>query len=347
MAVHRTVRLGRSEMYVTAVGFGGIPIQRVTDTEAIRVIRRALDGGMNWIDTANAYGTSEERIGRAIAGYDRGSIFLFTKGQARRPDDLACQIELSLKRLATDYLDLYQFHLVPDADTWARMQDEGALELLRSYRRRGIVRHIGASAHTVEGAKAVLGTPDIEVLQYPFNFIVEAEGLEVLEACRRADVGFVAMKAFAGGVLGSAPACIRFLLQFPDVAADPGFEREGEVREVLALWRESAPLSAADLQTIERLKATLGTRFCRRCGYCSPCPEGVQIITLMTMDSLVRRFPLGELQGETAWIGQAARSAAACTRCGQCEERCPYKLPIVDGVQEGARIWREAVGAVD
>jgi predicted aldo/keto reductase-like oxidoreductase len=342
-----SVRLGRSEMQVTAVGFGGIPIQRVSEQEAARVVRAALDGGMNWIDTANSYGSSEERIGRAVAGYDRGTFHLFTKGHGKQPEELSRQIELSLERLRTDYLDLYQFHLVPDPATWKRMEEDGALELLRSYRSRGVIRHIGASAHTVEAALAVLAHPDIEVLQYPFNFIVEAEGREVLEACRRADVGFVAMKAFAGGVLESASACIRFLLQYPDVAADPGFEGEHEVREVLELWQEAAPLSAADRKTIDHLRRSLGTRFCRRCGYCSPCPEGVQIIPLMTMDSLVRRFPADALWGESAWIAQAGRSVEACIRCGQCEERCPYKLPIMDGIRDGARIWREAVGAVE
>jgi predicted aldo/keto reductase-like oxidoreductase len=334
-------------MRVTAVGFGGIPIQRVSEAEAVRVVRCALDGGMNWIDTANAYGNSEERIGRAIAGYDRKSILLFTKGQAKSPEELTRQIELSLERLGTDYLDLYQFHLVPDAETWKRMIDEGNLELVRSYRDRGTIRHIGASAHTVEGARAVLAHPDIEVLQYPFNFIVEQESLEVLQACRQADAGFIAMKAFAGGVLESASACIRFLLQYPEVAADPGFEREEEVREVLDLWREAAPLSGDDQVTIDRLKGTLGTRFCRRCGYCSPCPEKVQIIPLMTMDSLVRRFPPEALDGQNAWIGRAARTAELCVECGECEERCPYKLPIIEGIQEGARIWREAVGVAD
>jgi len=331
-------------MRVTAVGFGGIPIQRVSEAEAVRVVRCALDGGMNWIDTANAYGTSEERIGRALEGYDRAKLLLFTKGQAKRPDELERQIELSLRVLRTDYLDLFQFHLVPDAATWGEMQANGTVEVVRSHRAQGTIRHVGASAHTLEGARAVLAHPDIEVLQYPLNFVVEEEGLEVLEACRQVDAGFIAMKAFAGGVLESAPACIRFLLQYPEVAIDPGFERPEEVREVLALWRESAPLSEEDRQLIRRLREELGTRFCRRCGYCSPCPEGVQIIPLMTMDSLIRRFPEEALIGD-AWIAEAGRSAELCTACGQCEERCPYKLSIIDGIREGARLWRQAAGA--
>lgn len=339
-----SVRLGRSEMHVTAVGFGGIPIQRVSEAEAVRVVRRALDGGINWIDTANGYGTSEERIGRALDGYDRRRVLLFTKSQARRPGELGRQIELSLERLRTGYLDLFQFHLVPDADTWQEMLGNGAMEVVRSYRERGTIRHVGASAHTPEAALAVLGHPEVEILQYPFNFIVEREGLEVLEACRRADIGFIAMKPFAGGVLSSASACIRFLLQHPAVATDPGFERPEEVDEVLGLWREAAPLSEADRTLIARMQEELGTRFCRRCGYCSPCPQGVEIIPLMTMDSLIRRFPASALTGD-GWIAGAARSAGACTECGQCEQRCPYQLPIIDGIQEGARLWRESVRA--
>jgi len=344
MSESRTVLLGRSGMRVTAFGFGGIPIQRLSEAEAIRLVRHALDSGINWIDTANSYGTSEHRIGRALEGCDRGRVYLFTKGQAREPAALEGQLELSLERLGTDYLDLYQFHLVTDEKAWQTMIDNGTVGLIRSYRDRGVVRHIGASAHTIEGAKAVLRDPDIEVLQYPFNFIVAEEALPILEACREREVGFIAMKPFAGGVLENASACVRFLMQYPGAAADPGFERPEEVDEVLALWREDAPLSAQDRQAIHRLQEELGSRFCRRCGYCSPCPEGVQIVSLMTMDSLIRRFPAEALDGKGAWIGEAARSGESCIECGQCEERCPYKLPIIEGIREGARLWRLAAG---
>jgi len=337
------VRLGKSGLHVTKIGFGGIPIQRLSEEETVRLVRHALSGGLNWIDTANAYGTSEQRLGKAIKAFDRSSLFLFTKGTARDPDGLRRQIELSLKRLQTETIDLYQFHLVPSREMWNTMMENGTFEVVREYRDQGVIRHIGASAHARDAALSVIEHPEIEVLQYPFNFIVEAEGLEIIEACRRRDVGFIAMKPFGGGALHDASACIRFLLGIADIAADPGFEKIEEVDEVLDLWKEGLSLSSADRRTIERLRSELGTRFCRRCGYCSPCPQGVNIIQLMTMDTLVRRFPKESLPA--GWIAEAARSVDNCIECGECEPKCPYELPIIEGIRRGAEVYREALQA--
>jgi predicted aldo/keto reductase-like oxidoreductase len=335
------IRLGKSGLQVTRIGFGGIPIQRPGEEESIRVLRSALEAGINWIDTAFGYGSSEERIGRAVAEFPRRELYIFTKGPGRDPKTLGEQIESSFARLKIDVIDLYQFHIVPSREVWHQMQDNGSFDLVRSLRRQGAIRHIGASAHTREAALAVLEHPEIEVLQYPFNFIVEEEGREILELCRQRDVGFIAMKPFAGGALADASACIRFLLQFPGLVTDPGFETLEEVAEVTALARENAPLSPRDRDTILRLRRELGTRFCRRCGYCSPCPQGVQIIPLMTMDSFIRRFPRDRL--DSGWSGEARASLENCNECGSCEERCPYKLPVREQIREGARALEKAL----
>jgi predicted aldo/keto reductase-like oxidoreductase len=329
-----TVRLGKSNLQVTRIGFGGIPIQRLSEEQSIRVIQRALDGGFNWIDTANGYGNSEERIGKAIKSYNRSDVLLFTKGGACKPEELRQQIELSLKRLQCEYIDLYQFHFVRDPETWKAIRDNGALDLAREYRRSGRIHHIGASAHTREAALAVVEHPEIEVLQYPFNFIVEEEGLEIIEACRQHDTGFIAMKPFGGGVLQSASLCIRFILSVPDIVADPGFEHIEEVEEVLSLWKENTALSDENWKAIEQLRKELGTRFCRRCGYCSPCPHEVQIVTLMTLESLIKRFPVERLSED--WIARAGESVTNCIECGECEEKCPYNLPIMEEIRKGA-----------
>jgi predicted aldo/keto reductase-like oxidoreductase len=344
MSYNMTITLGKSGLRVSRIGFGSIPIQRLSEARAIRVLRRALDGGLNWIDTANAYGTSEERIGKAIRKYPREEVLLFTKGPGRGPAALTEQVELSLRRLQTSYVDLYQFHNVPDAQTWREMLEAGAMDTLRGYRERGKIRHIGASAHTREAALAIIEHPEIEVLQYPFNFIVREEGTEILEACRRRNIGFIAMKPFGGGALGSAPACIRFVLSTPAVAADPGFEHMEEVDEVLALWKEGLPLSAEDKRLIGALRTELGTRFCRRCGYCSPCPHGVEIISLMTMETLVKRFPVHRLSEH--WIAGAGQSLENCIECGQCEQKCPYKLPIMTEIRRGAAVLHEAMQGI-
>jgi len=344
MSITNTIRLGKSELQVTRIGFGGIPIQRLSEGQTIRVLHRAIDGGLNWIDTANGYGTSEERIGKAIKKYARSDVLVFTKGMGRDPETLREQIELSFERLQTEYIDLYQFHNVLSPELWQAMEGNGAFDVVREYRDRGMIRHIGASAHTRESALAVVEHPEIEVLQYPFNFIVEEEGMEIVEACRKKDIGFIAMKPFGGGALQDAPSCIRFLLSVPDVAADPGFEHIEEVDEVLSLWKEGAPLSEENKRTIEGLRQELGTRFCRRCGYCSPCPHGVQIISLMTMETLVKRFPVDRLSED--WIAGAGGSLENCIECGECEEKCPYDLPIMEGIRRGAEALERALQAI-
>lgn len=328
-------------MEVTRIGFGGIPIQRLSEQQAVQVIRRAIDGGLNWIDTANDYGNSEQRIGKAIKKYPRSEVLVFTKGMGRDPEVLREQIELSFERLQTDYVDLYQFHIVPDHETWRTMLDNGAFDLVREYRDKGRIRHIGASAHSRAAARAVIEHPEIEVLQFPFNFIVEDEGRQLVETCRAKDVGFIAMKPLGGGALQDASACIRYLLAIPGIAADPGFEHIEEVEEILSLWNEGAGLSEENRRSIERIRGELGTRFCRRCGYCQPCPQGVQIVTLMTMETLVKRFPVDRLSEN--WIAGAAESVAECIECGDCEEKCPYKLSIMEEIRRGADAFQRAL----
>jgi predicted aldo/keto reductase-like oxidoreductase len=319
MMSSKTIRLGKSGLEVTRVGFGGIPIQRLSEQQAVKVLQRALDGGFNWIDTANDYGNSEVRIGKAIKKYPRSEVLVFTKGGGRDPKALRGQIELSFERLQTDYIDLYQFHNVLDPQIWQIMLENGAFDLVREYREKGRIRHIGASAHTRDAARAVIEHPEIEVLQFPFNFIVEDQGRELVDACRRKDIGFIAMKPLGGGALEDASAC--------------------------TLWKEEAVLSEENRQTIARLRRELGTRFCRRCGYCLPCPQDVQIVSLMTMETLVKRFPADRLSEE--WIAGAAESIDKCIECGECEEKCPYKLSIIEEIHRGADVYQRALrGAV-
>jgi predicted aldo/keto reductase-like oxidoreductase len=334
----KRIRLGKSGMEVSRVGFGGIPLQRLGEADAVRVIQAGVDGGIDWIDTAHGYGTSEERFGKALARYERSRVRIFTKGPAKDPEAARAQLRSSLERLRTPYLDLYQFHLVPSAEAWRTMKQNGTVDVILQARARGEVRHLGVSAHNPDTALALVEDPLVEVIQWPFNFMVEDEGRKVLEACRRRDVGFIAMKPFGGGMLDNAAACVRFLLQFADVALDPGFERAEEIVEVLSLAGEEergrVEPTAADRTVMERLKGELGTRFCHRCGYCSPCPQGVSIVPLMTMESLIRRFTREQVT--SGWAKDAAASAARCTECGACEKKCPYDLPIRKGIREGA-----------
>jgi len=249
---------------------------------------------------------------------------------------------LSLKRLQTDYIELYQFHFVHSPEEWQRLNNNGTVETVLKYKRRGVIRHIGVSAHSVEAAFAVIKHPDIEVLQFPFNFIAEDNGLKVPIKSRERSVGFIGMKPFAGGELSNAEVCVHYLKGFTDVAIDPGFEKMAEMEEIIKLCGDGELLTDFDLSEIEKLRAILGTRFCRSCGYCTPCPNGVEIITLMTMGSLIKRFPLERIKN--GWAAEDASRVDMCTECGECEEKCPYNLPVMQGIRKGAQLFNELIG---
>jgi len=328
----RKVVLGRTGMEVSAIGFGGIPIQRVSEEEAVRVVRKALDLGIDWIDTANGYSVSEERIGKALKGYDRKRIRLFTKTGSREPAEIRAHIELSLKRLQTDYLDCVQFHGVSDMAAWEKIQSNGSMDVLRELKRKGIVRSIGISSHTLAPALAEMDHPDIEILQFPFNFIAHDISIKVLDKAREKGIGIIAMKPFGGGMIPHVDICLRYLLQFPDIAPDPGFETVEEVEQVVRLAEKITAFTDEDRIKIEQAMAELGPRFCRRCEYCGPCPRKVAIVPIMTMQSMLKRLPRQSIIN--GWVGGAVKSHDACTECGECEKKCPYHLPIIDMMKE-------------
>jgi predicted aldo/keto reductase-like oxidoreductase len=338
----RKVVLGRTGMSVSAVGFGGIPIQRVTEDEAVRVVRRALDLGIDWIDTANGYSVSEERIGKALKGYDRSKVRIFTKSGSRDPAEMRSHIELSLARLQTGYLDCFQFHGVSDMRSWDKIQAEGCMETALEMRRKGLIRHIGISSHTLAPALAEMDHPEIEILQFPFNFISHDISIKVLEKAREKKVGIVAMKPFGGGLIPHIDVCLRYLLQFPDVAPDPGFEKTGEVEEVVRLVETIGAFTDEDRARIGKAMEELGPRFCRRCEYCGPCPRKVAIVPIMTLESVLKRLPRQSIL--SGWIVGAVKSHDECTECGECEKKCPYNLPIIEMMKEKIGKFRAFAG---
>ena len=332
------VRLGKSGMKVTKVGFGGIPIQRLTEEDAISVVRRALDLGIDWIDTANGYTVSEGIIGKAIKGYDREKLKIFTKSGAKEFEELESHINLSFQRLQVDYIDLFQFHNVSTPEHLAGLHQKGLLDLVKEYKEKGLIRHIGASSHTIENLTKIVEIPEIEVIQFPFNFIVEDLGRKALDLAKEKDLGFIAMKPFGGGALDNADLCVRFLMQFPNLVLDPGFEAVEQVEEVVRIAKTGAPLTADDKKKMHDISKAVGRNFCRRCQYCMPCSQGVNIVSLMTMESALKRLPKEKIID--TWR-KAAESQKACIECGVCETRCPYKLPIMERIKYGAKICRD------
>ncbi len=320
------VRLGKTGLEVSRIAFGGIPIQRLTESEAVRVVHHCIDLGVNLLDTANGYTTSEERRGKAIAGR-RDQVIMATKTGARDRDGAVGHLELSLTRLGTDDIDLWQFHGVSTFEELDQVLDPGgAMEAALEAREAGKIRHIGITSHSLDVALKATASGHFETMQFPFHVVTSEPSDELIPLARRHDVGFIAMKPMAGGMLDNARIAIKYLLQFEDVVPDPGIETPAEIDEIVGIANGPLELSAEERRQMERTRADLGTRFCRRCQYGEPCPEGVPSSVMMNLPSFHKRFPPDRFFG--GWLAEAVDQARNCVECGECEEKCPYGLAI-------------------
>jgi predicted aldo/keto reductase-like oxidoreductase len=333
-----TVRLGKTNLKVSRIGMGGIPIQRPTEAEAIKVVRRALDLGVNWIDTALGYGTSEERIGKAIADR-RDQVIVATKTWVRDKATALEQLEQSLKNLNTDYIDIWQFHNVGDMENYRQILDPGgAMEAAQEALQAGKVRHIGFSSHSLDVALEMVRSDLFETVQFPFNFMVNEIAEKLIPLTQEHDVGFIAMKPLGGGGRLDVTLAIKFLLQFETIVPDPGIQKVEEIEEVVDIVNGSWKLTEQDWQEIEHVRATLGTRFCRWCEYCAPCPQGVWISVLMNLPSGIK------VRGLEQWLAgsinvRAVETGKNCIQCGECEAKCPYHLPIREMIAENIAFY--------
>lgn len=335
------VRLGKSELMVSRIGFGGIPIQRLTEDDAVIVLQKCMDLGVTFIDTANNYTTSEARIGKAIQGR-RKDLILATKTIARTKESVEANLAQSLKMFGTDYIDLYQFHNVNDPKSLERVLDpNGPMGVIEKAMKEGTVKHLGVTCHAIDAAKEAVKVSRFETIMFPFNFIASEPGLELLELARKHDVGFIAMKPLSGGMLTNARLSFKYLLQFPEVVPVVGIEKPGEIEEIVQLLGKSWKLTTAEKTEMQRLKEALGTRFCRRCDYCQPCTVGIPISTVMVAHSFAKRMPPERIFG-AGMIVEAMKKATACSDCGECETRCPYNLPIREIIQERMKWFEEA-----
>jgi predicted aldo/keto reductase-like oxidoreductase len=339
----KTVRLGKTGLEVFRVGMGGIPIQRPSFDEAVRVIQRALDLGISLIDSSLGYGDSEERIGKALVGR-REQVIIATKGGWRdKAAALEC-IERSLKRLNTDYIDLWQFHGVNTLEGYEGVLGPGgAMEGAQEALRAGKILHIGLSSHSPDVAKQAVVSGHFETIQFPFNFVARELAEELAPLARKHDVGFIAMKPFAGGMLRKASLAIKYLLQFEHVVPIPGIERAAEIEEIVEIVEQGQwELTPQERQEIKETRERVGTRFCRRCRYCMPCAQGVEIQSLMTLPLLWELWPPALFFSERSIGGFAARtvqSAENCIQCGECEAKCPYELPIREMIVENLAFY--------
>lgn len=335
-------RLGKTNIESFPIAFGGIPIQRVNEEEAVKVIRRAIDLGINFIDTARAYSDSEIKIGKALRGIGK-KVYLSSKSFERTKDGIYADIKVSLKNLGVDKIDVYHIHGINDRETLTKvLSPDGAYYGLLKAKEEGLIDFIAASTHNVDIARDLILTEKFDVLQVCYNFIEREIEEKVLPLAREKDIGIIAMKPMGGGVVPNPTLSLKFVLQNDFVLPDPGMESLKEVEENVKLAIEKPPLTEEDLREIERIKEEMGKSFCRRCDYCQPCPQGIAISTIIRANSFIKRFPKENLREK--WFYDVYLKAQTCTRCGTCLSRCPYNLPIPDLIEENVSLLKEYLG---
>lgn len=325
--------LGKTGLKISRIGFGGIPIQRIDAAGTKKLMHQLVDAGVNYIDTARAYTVSEEFLGEALEGI-RQHFILATKSMGRTKDAMAADIDLSLQKLRTDYIDLYQIHNPSAADLDTVLAPGGALEALQEAVAAGKIGHIGITLHSAALFERALEFDWVETIMFPYN-IVETQGEELIRACAEKNIGFIAMKPLAGGAIEDATLAMRFIAANDAVSVViPGMADPKELEENIAAIRNTAPLSPEEQTKMAEIRQTLGTHFCRRCNYCAPCAVGIPISTVFLLEGYLSRYGL-EGWAHTRYSG-LAQKASACIGCGVCETRCPYELPIREMLRTAA-----------
>ena len=314
------VRLGKTELYVTKNGFGALPVQRVGMEEAAQILRRAYEGGINYFDTARFYTDSEEKIGYAL-GDVREKIIISSKTMATTVEGFWADLNTSLSLLGTHYIDIYQFH--NPAFCPKPGDGTGLYEAMLEAKAKGMIRHIGITNHRLAVAEEAVKSGLYETLQFPFSYLASDKEEALVRLCEEHDVGFICMKALAGGLITRSDVAYAYLAQYP-VAPIWGIQRESELDEFLSYNDNPPTLTEERLAYIEEERRSLAGDFCRGCGYCMPCPAGIEINNCARMSLLLRRSPAA-LQLTPA-VQEKMKKIENCLDCGQCKSRCPYGL---------------------
>ncbi len=326
--------LGGTGMAVSVIGFGGIPIQRLTSDEAEQVLLGALDRGINFIDTARGYTDSEEKIGRVLKGR-RHQVIIATKATARDQKGMAGELEKSLGNLQTDVIDLYQIHAVESDEQLDQVLGPGgALQALDTARDQGKVRFIGVTGHVHAVLERAVKTGLFDTVQHPFNPL-ETDWLQaVIPAAKERNLGIIGMKPIGGGALDYVSQALRFSLTRGVDLVIPGMDSLDQVMENAAVGEALTELTDEELSLFEKERARLGAHFCRRCGYCMPCQNGLHIPYLLLLQAYYERYDLPEWAADR--LATFEKKYSDCTGCDECRSRCPYNLPVSDLMKKGA-----------
>ena len=330
------VILGSTGIEVEKNAFGALPVQRVKMEDAVKLIRRAYDGGMRFFDTARFYTDSEEKLGEAFDGM-REKVYIATKTGATTAEGFWKDLATSLKNLRTDYVDLYQFH--NPAFCPKPGDGSGLYEAMLEAKEKGMVRHIGITNHRLKIAWEAIESGLYETLQFPFCYLATEKDIELVKACKEKNMGFIAMKALSGGLITNSAAAYAYLAQYDNVLPIWGVQRESELEEFLS-YIENPPVMNEELSAIiEKDRAELLGEFCRGCGYCMPCPVGIEINNAARMSLMLRRAP------SKAWLTESWQAKMKlienCLHCGKCKGKCPYGLDTPTLLEKNYQDYKE------
>lgn len=328
-------KLGNTGLEVGAISFGGIPLQMCEKDEAVKIIHKAIELGVNFFDNSRIYNGSEDLMGEGFVGH-RDKIIIATKSMARDSVTMTKDVELSMKAMKTDYIDLYQMHNVPMADLQKVLGPGGAVEGLLKLKAAGKIGHIGITSHSLDTIKNILDVKEIETIQYPYS-VVERQAEEVFKEAAAKGKGILAMKPLAGGAILDAKGAIRFIYENKNVTCSiPGMMSVEQVIENLSVL-DMPNLTDREKEVLLADAASLGQKFCRRCGYCAPCSAGINIPMCFITEGYYTRYDLKEWA--TDRYSALPATASACTKCGACEPRCPYDLPIRDMLENVKKVF--------
>lgn len=332
----RKATLGNTGIIVNKNGFGALPIQRISEKSAVSILHKAYEHGIEFYDTARFYTDSEKKLGLAFGGI-RKNVYLASKTMAQMPEGFWKDLEETLGNLKTDYLDIYQFHNPPFCPKPG--DGSGLYEAMTEAKKQGMVRHIGITNHRLAVAQEAVECGLYHTLQFPFSYLSGDKELALVKKCKEAGMGFLAMKALAGGLITNSAAAYAFMEQFPHVLPIWGIQRERELDEFLS-YQEKEPELTDKLQAaIDHDRAQLQGEFCRGCGYCMPCPAGIEINNCARMSLMIRRAPLkAQLTKE---MQEKMKKIEECLHCGKCKEKCPFGLDTPTLLEKNYKDYQE------
>ena len=326
------IMIGNTGLEVNRFGFGGIPIQRVSESQAVETVLYALEKGVDFVDTARNYTTSERRIGMALKQIDK-RVVLATKSQGKTANELRADLETSLKELQQEYIDLYQCHFVGTDEAYQQViSPGGALEGMLRAKEEGLIGHIGITSHNLDLLERVVDDGLFETIMACFSFLEPRAQEKVIPQALAKNIGVIAMKSFSGGVIDTPSLALKYVLQQPGVVIIPGVESKELFDQNWNVYRSSHELDDAEIKGIEEIRNLYDKNFCRRCDYCQPCSEDIPIQLILGVRSALKRF--GKSFLKEGWPREAISKARNCSECGECLERCPYQLPIPDLIKE-------------